>query len=90
MMYRGEMYWCPARGGVHFMLGLKKTWQSHGNKEHYKDSEKQIQKQRPGKRTEQLNSQSIEDHEEKLRHTKMEKGRGSKDAGAQEGNRGGS
>ena len=22
-----DVHWCPARGGVHFMLGLVKTWE---------------------------------------------------------------
>lgn len=47
-----DVHWCPARGGVHFMLGLKKTWaKSWKQKAPTKtQTEKQIQKAKARKK----------------------------------------
>lgn len=59
------------------MLGLKKTWaKSWKQRAPTKTQRNKYKKQRPGKRTEQLNSQSIEDHEEKLETHKDGKRKG--------------
>lgn len=56
---------CQGRGAFYVRTGenMDKLMETRGPTKTQRDKYK---KQRPGKRTEQLNSQSIEDHEEKL------------------------